>query len=309
MTFAGLETLSADELANLVAEQEQLNARLLAAASSLPAPGVVEVAQLREARRRRIAKESAVTSGIDGFVETRQGKTPIRRFPDERTTNRIIHFHGGGWALGSMHEQDAQLAALSEAAGATVVSIGYPLAPESLLPATMETTVAVLAALISATNGQIAVVGESAGAHLALQSILGLPRSMRSRIAAISLTYGIYDLSMTPSQRSWGSDFLGLSTDWLAWFYELALPGMTAEQRRDPQVSPLYADLAGLPPALFVVGERDPLIDDTTFMYQRWLAAGNAAQLIRYPSAPHGFNHQDTAFARRCNSSISSYLA
>ena len=63
--------------------------------------------------------------------------------------------------------------------------------------------------------------------------------------------------------------------------------------RRDPDISPLYADLHGMPPALFTIGTRDALLDDTLFMHARWIAAGNQAELAVYPGGAHGF----TAFA------------
>src|SRR5262249_40921092 len=59
---------------------------------------------------------------------------------------------------------------------------------------------------------------------------------------------------------------------------------------RSPEVSPLYADLRDMPPALFTVGALDPLLDDTLFMFERWRAAGNAAELRVWPHAIHGFN-------------------
>ncbi|HSO94935.1 MAG TPA: alpha/beta hydrolase fold domain-containing protein, partial [Acidimicrobiia bacterium] len=66
------------------------------------------------------------------------------------------------------------------------------------------------------------------------------------------------------------------------------LPGMPDERRRDPDVSPLYADLHGMPPALFAVGTNDHLLDDTLFMASRWEVAGNRSELLVYPEAPHG---------------------
>ena len=61
-----------------------------------------------------------------------------------------------------------------------------------------------------------------------------------------------------------------------------------ASERRDPDVSPLYADLRGMPPALFTVGTTDHLVDDTLFMAARWELAGNRTEMLLYPEAPHG---------------------
>ena len=69
---------------------------------------------------------------------------------------------------------------------------------------------------------------------------------------------------------------------------DLFLPEMSDEQRRDRDVSPLYADLRGLPPALFCVGSNDHLLDDTLFMAARWGVAGNKSELLVYPDTPHG---------------------
>src|SRR5205823_8787995 len=83
---------------------------------------------------------------------------------------------------------------------------------------------------------------------------------------AAVLTYGAFDLSMTPSQRLWGERDLILSTPAIAWFTEQYLPGTDPERRRDPDISPLFADLSAMPPAIFTVGTLDPLLDDTLFM-------------------------------------------
>ena len=69
---------------------------------------------------------------------------------------------------------------------------------------------------------------------------------------------------------------------------DLYLPGMSEEHRRDPDISPLYADLGGMPAALFSVGTNDHLLDDTLFMASRWEAAGNPSELLVYPDTPHG---------------------
>jgi acetyl esterase len=93
---------------------------------------------------------------------------------------------------------------------------------------------------------------------------------------------------MTPSARLWGDRRIVISTPDLAFFAEHYAP---AERRRDRDVSPLYAQLTGLAPALFSCGTLDPLLDDTLFMAARRQAAGNASELA-YPGAPHEFRHR-----------------
>jgi acetyl esterase/lipase len=104
--------------------------------------------------------------------------------------------------------------------------------------------------------------------------------------AAADLVFGVYDVDGTPSVRNWGERVLVLSRPIMQWFGDHFVP---AELRKDPDVSPIYADLSGMPPALFTVGTMDPLIDDTLFMHARWVGAGNEAELGVYPGGSHGF--------------------
>jgi len=100
--------------------------------------------------------------------------------------------------------------------------------------------------------------------------------------------FGVYDLSRSPSQRGNvpGPDIL--TPDSIEWFTEMFTPGMTDDARRSPEISPAFADLAGLPPALFTVGTCDHLYDDTLLLAGHWAAAGNETELLVYPGAPHG---------------------
>ena len=111
--------------------------------------------------------------------------------------------------------------------------------------------------------------------------------------------FGVYDVSGTPSQLRLG----------MAGFRDLYLPGHDAAARKHPDISPLYADLAGLPPALFTVGTADYLYDDSLFMAMRWRAAGNEAELAVYPDSVHGFTVFPTALARAANAHINAWLA
>jgi acetyl esterase/lipase len=79
--------------------------------------------------------------------------------------------------------------------------------------------------------------------------------------------------------------------------------------RRQPDISPLYADLKGLPPALFSVGTRDLLLDDTLFMASRWAAAGSRADLALWPGGCHVFHRFESGLAEQALDRIDAFIA
>ena len=81
-----------------------------------------------------------------------------------------------------------------------------------------------------------------------------------------------------------------------------------SDRLEDPDVSPIFADLAGLPPALFTVGTEDPLFDDTQMMFDRWRAAGNQAELAVYPGGAHGFDAFPIALAEEALTRMYAFL-
>jgi acetyl esterase len=219
-------------------------------------------------------------------------------------------FHGGGFAFGACDMQDPLLWEVAQATQLCVVSVEYRLAPEHPYPAgpdDCEDAAVWILAHGPAEFGAPAVFaigGESAGAYLSVTTLLRLRdrHQHTGAFRAANLVYGPYDMSMTPSQRRWGERRLLISTPTIRWFNELFTPGLSDDERRDADISPLYADLRDLPPALFSVGDLDPLLDDSLFMAARWQAACNHVELVVYPEAPHGFNlRSPLAAARICN--------
>lgn len=304
-----------EDLTALVAEQRAVNERLIRDWQRMPAPGTVPVERMRRARRFNpdgSHRVKLVDHALDRELSSSHGQFMVRVFPVDNSVGLYIHFHGGGWALGSIYEQDELLDALSKATGLMVVTIDYPLAPEHRLQQALVRAKAAAQAVIEAYGDQnVCLGGESAGAHMAVAVALDLAgeQAHASKLRGLNLCYGLYDLSMTPSQRQAGDAFLGMSKPYLEWFYMLALPGCSAEERRDPSVSPLYRNLANMPPCVFSVGELDPLLDDTLFMAARWTAAGNPAEVYVYPESHHGFNGLHTRMAEVANTRIHRFLA
>lgn len=298
-----------------VAEQQRVNDGIRQAARAMPPIDDIDPIALRRSRshnRDGSIKPPLDKIGRDGRIALADGaNVAVRVFAEGNPHGIFVHYHGGGWALGSLYEQDLYLAAIARHAGVKVISVDYPLAPEHELPEILSVGAAALQAIVAAHRGRpVCVGGESAGGHVALSSLLRLKArpDLFAAIAGVVLCYPITDLSMTPSQRNWGNAFLNLSTAWLEWFYSLALPGLSRDERGDPDLSPLYADLAGLPPMLLCVGELDPLLDDSLFLERRLAATGSDCRLHIFPAAPHGFNGQSTQMAAACNGLIQAYV-
>lgn len=246
------------------------------------------------------------------------GEIPLRVIEPKLGEVRgvYLHIHGGGHALGSHDAQDTMLDQIANAAGAVVVSVGYRLAPEHPYPAGPDDCEA--AALWVLENARrefgserLVIGGESAGAHLSAVSAIRLrDRHHVTPFRGANLVYGIYDLTFTPSVRSWGERNLILSTPIIEWFSNHFIPDKA--KRGTTDASPLYADLRSLPPALFTIGTLDPLLDDSLFMSARWAAAGGRADLAIYPGGVHGFNLFPMPLAaaanKRCQEFISESL-
>jgi acetyl esterase/lipase len=232
--------------------------------------------------------------------------TPTRT-PPGTPRGTYLHIHGGGWTLGCPDQQDVYNQRIAAATGCRVVSAQYRLAPENPWPAGAEDCAAAAAWALEAFDGPVLIGGESAGAHLAAVTLLGLKAQGRAgRLAGAVLNYGCYDLRMTPSVTNWGDYYLVLSTPVIDWFIGNLLP---EGGRDDPAVSPLLADLAGLPPALFQIGSRDPLLDDSLFMAARWQAAGNRAELAVYPGGVHAYDMFDLAIAHQSHARQDAFVS
>jgi len=223
-----------------------------------------------------------------------------------------LHLHGGGLVFGSADQNDPFLERTANATDLAVVSVEYRLAPAHPYPAAWDDAEAAalwLAQHVKAEFGgaALAIGGESAGATLAVPVLARLrDRHGFTGYQAANLSYGNYDTSMTPSQIWVGANRYLIGTEDIRQCSDAYAPDVAG--RRNPDLSALYARLNDLPPALFSIGTLDPFLDDSLFVYARWIAAGNEAELAVYPGAPHAFNLIGHPHAAAANARIDAFL-
>ena len=216
----------------------------------------------------------------------------------------LIDFHGGAWAVGLAAMDDALNAGFAVACGLRVFSVDYKLAmPRSIAAIQAECGAAALAIAErpDVAHLPIFLTGESAGGHLALSVALMLKDrpEWQDRFRGMVLHYGVYDLGGTPSAMAAGKDSLVLHGPTLERQIARLCPHLTREERRQPDLSPLYGDLSGLPPTLIVVGDIDPLRDDSVLLAERLQAANVKVELALLPEAPHGIIHFPGTYAAK----------
>jgi len=275
------------------AEAKEFLARFPSTADESGSP--VERARLRRAAESALIMRSE--KGIDRTITTSSGEIPVREFRPERIDGVMFHIHGGGWMTGEPALTDLLNAGLSEHLNLAIVSVDYRLAPEHPYPAGPDDCESAALWVLEHAGSEygtakLLIGGESAGAHLSVVTLLRLRdrHGAADRFRGANLVFGPYDLGSSPSHAGVGiqrgSDIL--DSDDMQFMVEQFTPGFTDEERHHPDVSPLYADLHGMPPALFTVGALDHLVDDTLFFADRWVLSGNRAELLVYPDAPHG---------------------
>ena len=225
------------------------------------------------------------------------GDVPVRIYrptDDAGPQPVLVWFHGGGWVLGSIEGSDLTCRNLAAQSGVVIVSVGYRLAPEHPYPSGLGDCYAALV-WVAATAGdlgidpdRVAVGGDSAGGNLAAVVALAARDRGGPAVRFQLLVYPVTDALMShPSVRDNGQGYM-LTDDSMKWFIELYL-GERGDPK-DPLVSPVYADdLSGLPPALVITAEYDPLRDEGEAYGTRLQRDRVAAKVSRYDGMIHGF--------------------
>jgi acetyl esterase len=205
-----------------------------------------------------------------------------------------LYLHGGGWATGSVEMGDALCRRLANRSGCVVVSSTYRLAPEHPFPAALDDVRAALdwtvahAAEHGADGSRVALVGTSAGGNLAAATCLRVRDEGGPTIALQVLAYPVLDGSM--SSRSYRTNGTGcfLTAAQMAYYWRCYVPD--GEQRLHPYASPSFADdLRGLPPAVVVTAEFDPLRDEAETYSQRLTTSHATSRLYRATGQLHSF--------------------
>ncbi len=293
---------------------KNLNQLVEAALAAGPPIHHQEPAAIRQAREDGTGPFGPLV--LSDSTETRSipapgGDLELRIFRAKEPRAVYLHIHGGGWTIGRAHHSDPALAPLAAEDGISVVSVDYRLAPEHPYPAGPDDCEAAALWLLENSKREFGtevftIGGESAGAHLSAVTLLRLrDKHGATPFVGANLVYGAYDLSFTPSVRGWGDRNLILSTPIIEWFTENFAAG---RDRGDPDLSPLYANLEDMPPALFTVGTMDPLLDDSLFMHGRWAAAGHHAEIALSPGSMHAFNAFPHPAAEEANENARDFL-
>ncbi len=244
-----------------------------------------------------------------------EGGVRVRVLNPGRPRGVVLEIHGGGWAMGSATSDEKGNWELAQSAQVAVVSPDYRLAPEHPWPAGPQDCLAVARWLVEHGETEfgtsnLGLLGYSAGSHLAVQTLLGLSPAQREHFRVAALFYGPYDLSESPSFRlANDEEHPDLRPSQLRKMINWFLPGLSPEERRQSRYSPLYAPLEAMPPALFLVGSGDILVDDSRFMAARWAATGTEVRLLEYPGAPHAFNAFEVDFGLDPNRAAGNFIS
>jgi acetyl esterase len=211
-------------------------------------------------------------------------------------TPALLYCHGGGYSFGDIKTHDVVIRAYAEAFAMPVFGVDYRRTPEHAYPKALEDTLATVAAMRGADwagqfghdPARILVIGDSAGAHLALTTMLALRARGLPQVQGAGLMYGMYARRYdTWSHHTYGDGSVGLSSERMRWFWD-QLMGVE-DSAGDMLKEPLNADLTGLPPLALLAAEVDCLLDDTLDFVETCKRQGHrhSSDLVR--NVPHGF--------------------
>jgi acetyl esterase len=280
-------------------------------AMGTPAPHTLPVEQARAQMRSALVTRGqplALYDVEDASLPSPHGALPLRLYRPAPTPLPIALFiHGGGWTLNDIDTHDHLCRRIAKRSGWLIASLDYRRAPEHRHPAALQDArfaydwLLENASRLGGNAALMALAGESSGATTATALALQLRDTGAPLPALQILAYPMVDLpDRWPSYRERGSGFT-LDRPLALWFMKQSLPDSfdPADCYRDPYLFPLgTAELGGLPPALVMTAEFDPLRDEGIAYAQRLAAAGVAVEHLHVPDQMHGFLMVDRVIRR-----------
>ena len=259
----------------------------------------MSVAQARELILGMVAlagEPESVARVENRTVPGSAGQIPVRIYTPVGTAPFpvLVYFHGGGWVIGNLDTHDGICRSLANRVGCLVVSVDYRLAPEHTFPAAPEDCYAATrwlaehAGSLGGDKGRIAVGGDSAGGNLAAVVALMARDRGGPKLAFQLLVYPATDTDFETRSYRENSEGYFLTRADMVWFWNHYAP--RDEDRRNPYAAPLRAaSLRGLPPALVISAEFDPLCDDGDAYAARLREDGVPVRLSQQDGLIHGF--------------------
>jgi acetyl esterase len=275
---------------------DQLEARQRPALQDVP---LTQARELMDGWRALQGEPDPVAEVIDTFVRGAAGRLPVRIYRPQAAGSRgplLVYFHGGGWVTGGLELVDRPLRKLASAAGVVIANVSYRLAPETKFPGAVEDCYAAVADLHARADewrvdaDQVVVAGDSAGANLAAAVSLMSRDRGGPAIASQLLLYPVMAPAVGSPFASYEENAEGylLTKDTMLFFWDHYLSD--AQDAVNPYAAPLRAEnLSGLPPALVITAEYDPLRDEGEAYARRLREAGVEVNAIRYDGFIHGF--------------------
>ncbi|WP_210247748.1 alpha/beta hydrolase [Tardiphaga sp. vice154] len=235
------------------------------------------------------------------------GNLRLRYYTPEKATKDsnlpvVVYYRGGGWVIADLDTYDASAAAIARKANAIVISVDYPMAPEHKFPAAHDEAIEAYKYIVKNAKGwggnpdKVAIVGESAGGNLAIDTAIAARDQKLTAPVAVVSVYPVATTTMdTPSKKA-QADAKPLNTPMMAWFFDKVLNN--AKEGQDPRLNLVSADLKGLPPVTIINAELDPLRSDGDMLAEKMQAAGNEVTHKLYNGVTHEFFGMDAVVAK-----------
>ena len=268
----------------------------LTAAEARQQPTPADAAAKELARQGKSTAPDPAVASSDRTIATATGTLPVRIYTPKTGAGPwpvVVYYHGGGWVIADKQVYDGGARALSKLANAVVVSVDYRQGPEHRFPAAHDDAIATYewavknAASIEGDATKMALAGESAGGGLAVATaIAARDRKMPMPLAIVSV-YPIAGTDTTTPSYVENAAAKPLDRAMMSWFFDNYLNG--PQDRADPRVNLVAAELKGLPPTTIINAQIDPLRSEGEVLAQKLGAAGVEVGQKTYDAVTHEF--------------------